>query len=65
MLGGDPGPTSTVGVGSALEDPVLAGYDGIDELGSLGGDDLFARASADWNDDEGSMAHRPVRRRFR
>lgn len=35
VLGGDPGPSTTVGVGSMLEDPVLAGYDGVNSLDSM------------------------------
>jgi hypothetical protein len=55
FLGGDPGPT-TAGVSSQIDDPVLAGYDGIDEVGELGTDDVYGRAIADWNENEGSMS---------
>ncbi len=55
ILGGDPGPQNA-GVTSQIDDPVLAGYDGIDEVGSLGTDDVYGRAISDWNDTEGSMS---------
>lgn len=55
FLGGDPGPT-TAGVTSQIDDPVLAGYNGIDDIGSLGTDDLYGRAESDWNENEGAMS---------
>lgn len=54
LLGGDPGP-STAGVTSQIDDPVLAGYDGIDELDTLGTDDVYGRAISDWNETEGAL----------
>lgn len=55
LLGGDPGPQMT-GVTSQIDDPVLAGYDGIDEVGQLGTDDVYGRAISDWNETEGSLS---------
>ena len=54
FLGGDPGP-QTAGVTSQIDDPVLAGYDGIDEVGELGTDDVYGRAISDWNETEGAL----------
>lgn len=54
LLGGDPGPEQA-GVSTMLDDPVLAGYDGIDSVGGLGIDDPYSRASEDWNSTEGSL----------
>jgi hypothetical protein len=53
VLGSDPGPTMT-GVSTQVDDPVLAGYDGVD-AGGLGIDDPYSRAMADWNETEGSV----------
>lgn len=55
FLGGDPGATTT-GISSQIDDPVLAGYDGIDEIGELGTDDIYGRAISDWNETEGAMS---------
>lgn len=52
-LGIDPGPTGPTGVTSAIDDPVLAGYDGVDSVGSLNGDDLWGRAANDWDESAG------------
>ena len=54
VLGADPGPTMT-GVSTSVDDPVLAGYDGIDSADGLGIDDPYSRAVADWNETEGSL----------
>lgn len=54
VLGGDPGPV-TGGVSTMVDDPVLAGYDGIDTIGGLGGDDVWSRAVSDWSENEGSI----------
>lgn len=38
-----------------IDDPVLAGYDGVDSTTGLGIDDPYSRAVADWNETEGSL----------
>ncbi len=55
LLGGDPGPQA-VGVSTMVDDPVLAGYDGIDEVGALATDDVYGRAISDWNETEGALS---------
>lgn len=55
VLGSDPGPLAA-GVASGVEDPVLAGYDGLEEIDSLASDDPFSRASQDWSETEGSLS---------
>ncbi len=47
--------TTAVGVSTMVDDPVLAGYDGIDAVGGLGTDDVYGRAIADWNETEGAL----------
>lgn len=39
-----------------IDDPVLAGYDGVDSDTALDTDDPFSQAANDWNDVEGSMS---------
>ena len=63
VLGADPGPTAANALGSSgVDDPILAGYDGLDETTGLdetsgiGGDDPWAAAANDWDQGEGSMA---------
>jgi len=54
VLGEDPGP-ATAGIGSAgVDDPVLAGYDGVDSVDGSSLDDAYARAANDWTENEGS-----------
>jgi hypothetical protein len=54
VLGSDPGP-QMAGVSTMVDDPVLAGYDGIDSLDGAGLDDPYSRAIADWSETEGSL----------
>jgi hypothetical protein len=63
VFGTDPGPQMT-GVQTSVDDPVLAGYDGIDTIDGLSGDGLtsglgvddpYNQAIADWNEHEGSI----------
>lgn len=54
VIDGDPG-GSHAGVSSMADDPVLAGYDGVDGTGGLGIDDPYSRAVSDWNETEGSL----------
>lgn len=51
VLGGDPGP-QTAGVSTMVDDPVLAGYDGVEGAGL---DDPYSRAINDWSETEGSL----------
>lgn len=54
VIDGDPGP-GTEGVSTMVDDPILAGYDGLDAADGLSLDDPYSQAINDWNETEGSI----------
>jgi hypothetical protein len=55
ILGGDPG-AANVGLNTGIDDPVLDDYSGIDDVDALNGDDMWANAENDFDNEVGGLS---------